>query len=326
MKRALAATLSAASLLFAVGCSETPTAPDAAGARAPSRALATNPQGWSINKRVKEIHSLCTPNVVGCMQNTGSTTATPALAPGDTAWILFEVRITSPTMGATATVIDDVIKQCQEQLGPSFGCSAWGWDIAGLKTGFPVQVNLDDTVYTLAFWLDVWNISACVPKNVTNTATLVPGTPPGETIHSSATVLVNVKPAPGCTPPPPPPPPTGNEGCSPGFWKNKGAKSGLYVTTRKVNTVFTFTGTPYVAQGNQTLLQAVGNGGGGVDALLRQAVAAYLNAESTDVKYPLTTAQVVAMVNAALKGTLNMESVKDQLDRYNNLHGAKICG
>ena len=326
MKRALAATLSAASLLFAVGCSESPTAPDAASVRAPSRALASNPQGWTINKTVVDMQKECTPkgieNGMTCMRPVGSLTASNALAVGDTVWIQYQVRITSPTPGATATVIDDVIKQCQQQLGPSFGCSAWGIDVPTLAAGMPIQMNADATVYTLHFWLDIWNINACVPKNFTNTATLVPGSPPGATIHSGATVTINVIPAPGCNPPPPP----GNEGCSPGFWKNKGAKSGLYVTTRKVNTVFNFAGTPYVAQGNQTLLQAVGNGGGGVDALLRQAVAAYLNAESTAVDYPLTTAQVVAMVNGALNGTLNMENVKDQLDRYNNLHGAKICG
>lgn len=324
MKRALSISLSIASLLLAAGCSETATAPEPA-IGAPAMALASNPQGWSINKTVVDMQKECTPkgieNGMTCMRPVGSTTSTNALAVGDTVWILYEVAIQAPTPTATAIVIDDVIRQCQEQLGPSFGCSAWGFDIAALKTGVPVTFQ-PDGVYHIRFWLDIWNISACVPKSFINTATLVPQSPPGSTIHSSApAVMINVIPAANCAPPIV----IGNQGCSPGFWKNKGAKSGLYTTTQQLNTVFNFAGTPYTSKGTQTFLQALGNGGGGVNALLRQAVAAYLNAQSTSVDYPLTTAEVIAMVNGALDGTLNMETVKDQLDRYNNLHGASIC-
>ena len=51
---------------------------------------------------------------------------------------------------------------------------------------------------------------------------------------------------------------------------------------------------------NVTLLQALELQGGGVNALLRHAVAALLNASSGDVDYDLTVAQVIAATNAAL--------------------------
>jgi|GEM_PF-4696533 len=206
MKRVLASALSVASLMFVAACSESATAPEAPNVGAPARALASNPQGWTLSKTVVGMQKECTPkgieNGMTCMQPVGSTTATHSLAAGDTVWILYEIRITAPQMGATATVIDDVIKQCQEQLGPEFGCSAWGFDIAALKTGSPVQFNADATVYTFRFWLDIFNKNACVPRNFTNTATVIPGTPPGAQLNSSATVTINVKPAPSCSPPP----------------------------------------------------------------------------------------------------------------------------
>jgi hypothetical protein len=122
---------------------------------------------------------------------------------------------------------------------------------------------------------------------------------------------------------------SGLQGCSPGFWQNKAVRAGLYpaptTTGTVLNTVFDFAGTGFETKGTQTFLQALTTGGGGVHALMRHAVAAYLNALSPDVDYPLTPAQVVDMVNDALDGTLDMESVKDLLDEYNNLHGAAIC-
>jgi hypothetical protein len=67
-----------------------------------------------------------------------------------------------------------------------------------------------------------------------------------------------------------------------------------------------------------TLLEALGLNGGGLNALMRHAAAALLSAASTDVAYPLTTAQVIAAYNAAYASG-DYETQKDIFDRYNNL-------
>jgi hypothetical protein len=101
-----------------------------------------------------------------------------------------------------------------------------------------------------------------------------------------------------CEPPPPPP---GDEGCTPGYWKNHLASwppTG-FSTGQALTSVFG----PNALPG--TLLEALSFGGGpGVTGakqiLLRAAVAALLNAASPDVDYTRTTAQVIAAVNTAL--------------------------
>ena len=77
---------------------------------------------------------------------------------------------------------------------------------------------------------------------------------------------------------------------------------------------------------NRTLLQALSFQGGSSNTaaariLLRAAVAALLNSASPDVDYPLTTAQVIAEVNAALASNdrSTMLALASQLDSYNNL-------
>jgi hypothetical protein len=82
---------------------------------------------------------------------------------------------------------------------------------------------------------------------------------------------------------------------------------------------------------NATLVQALGFGGGpgvagGERILLRAAVAALLNSahpdsESPDVDYPMTTAQVIAAVNAALASDDRdtMLDLAGDLDDLNNL-------
>ena len=77
---------------------------------------------------------------------------------------------------------------------------------------------------------------------------------------------------------------------------------------------------------NRTLLQALNFQGGtttlaAARILLRAAVAALLNAASPDVDYPLTVAQVIAQVNAALASgdRSTMLSLANQLDQFNNL-------
>jgi hypothetical protein len=103
-----------------------------------------------------------------------------------------------------------------------------------------------------------------------------------------------------------------------------------YSPTDLVSSVFNVPA-PCSDLGNATLLEALNFGGGGKcgaqQNLIRAAVAALLNATNSMVAYPLTTAQIVAEVNAALasgsKKTINQEA--NRLDTFNNL-GAPLCG
>lgn len=132
--------------------------------------------------------------------------------------------------------------------------------------------------------------------------------------------------------PPPPVETTGREGLTPGYWKNNATKfdgsawapTG-YFMYQTVGSVFNFTGTAYSGLAGKTLVQALSLPGGGVNALLRSATAAVLNAAHPAVDYPLTTQQIVARVNAALAGgsDAQIEALKNELDGYNNL-GANL--
>jgi hypothetical protein len=118
--------------------------------------------------------------------------------------------------------------------------------------------------------------------------------------------------------------PPGGEGCTPGFWKNLRMHGGFWTLSpdAPVSSVFSAaTG----ASGSQSLIAALNNGGGGVDALLRQAVAAVLNARA-GLDFPFTEAEIVAAVNAALaSGDPDViEALKNDLDDANNL-GSDIC-
>jgi hypothetical protein len=76
---------------------------------------------------------------------------------------------------------------------------------------------------------------------------------------------------------------------------------------------------------NATLVQALSFSGGpdelgAAQILLRAAVAALLNSASPDVDYPLTMAQVITAVNAALASNSRvvMLNLANRLDEYNN--------
>jgi hypothetical protein len=115
------------------------------------------------------------------------------------------------------------------------------------------------------------------------------------------------------------------EGCTPGYWKqpqhfDSWVGTG-FTTSQTLGSVFTNTGRP-----STTLLQALSLQGGPTiqaakDILLRAAVAALLNSASPDVDYPLTTAQVIAQVNAALASNdrNTILTLARQLDDDNNL-------
>jgi hypothetical protein len=107
----------------------------------------------------------------------------------------------------------------------------------------------------------------------------------------------------------------GFRGCTPGYWKNHVDRWVGYTPSQDFDTVFGVNAfTP-----NITLCTAAGIEGGGVNALARHAVAALLGASNGGVGYPLTTAQVIAAVQAALASGGNIEGTKNLFEGYNSL-------
>jgi hypothetical protein len=119
-------------------------------------------------------------------------------------------------------------------------------------------------------------------------------------------------------------------GCTPGFFKNHftSAVWGTYFSNPTVGSVFT---SAFGAPANATLLKALSFGGGrgklgAEQILLRAAVAALLNTQYyVSPSYPLSEAQVISMVNAALatQDRSTMLGLASLLDGYNNLEGPK---
>jgi hypothetical protein len=110
------------------------------------------------------------------------------------------------------------------------------------------------------------------------------------------------------------------EGCTPGFWKQEqhfDSWTAPYDPGDPLSSVFDAAAlTAAGVDPDTTLLEALQTGGGGVDALLRHAVAAVLNAASPDVDYPFTVDAVVDMVNDALVSG-DFEGTKDVLEGAN---------
>jgi hypothetical protein len=108
----------------------------------------------------------------------------------------------------------------------------------------------------------------------------------------------------------------GTQGCSHGYWKNHPASwpATGYAVNQDFDTVFGVNAfTP-----NRTLLQALQSGGGGINNLGRQGVAALLDASHPNVDFPLTQDEVIlAVQNAVLSG--NAGTVAAQLDVLVNL-------
>ena len=115
----------------------------------------------------------------------------------------------------------------------------------------------------------------------------------------------------------PPPPPPGDAGCTPGYWKNHLGSWAGYAPNASFNGIFGIGANWF--PNSLTLLAALQQGGGGEKALARHAVAALLNAASAGVDYPLTTAQVIAGVQAAYNGTQEIGTVTNQLAGANEL-------
>jgi hypothetical protein len=108
-------------------------------------------------------------------------------------------------------------------------------------------------------------------------------------------------------------PPSGGEGCTPGYWKqdhhlDSWAATG-YSPSQTVSSVF---GPLDDSVDDLELLEALWLRGGKLKALMRHAVAALLNSAHPDVSYAMSSAEVVAAVQAAV-GDGEMEATKDAL-------------
>ena len=110
-------------------------------------------------------------------------------------------------------------------------------------------------------------------------------------------------------------PPTGDEGCTPGFWKNNGDKHGASAWCDRfepsdpismhfsLNETLVIRGNGKRTISNPTLLQALDANGGGVNAMIRHGIAAMLNACSDCVQYEYSSPdQVISWIEGALNG------------------------
>jgi hypothetical protein len=108
----------------------------------------------------------------------------------------------------------------------------------------------------------------------------------------------------------PSPPP--DQGCTPGFWKQEHhfySWPAVYTPGMILDDVFG-------VGGKQSLLEALEDGGGGATALMRQAVAALLNAAHEDVLYAHSPDEVIAFVQSAFANE-DYEATKDMLEDAN---------
>jgi hypothetical protein len=129
----------------------------------------------------------------------------------------------------------------------------------------------------------------------------------------------------------------GGEGLTPGFWKQNATfrskvtgrigeawlDAGFTPPGVSLSTLFTsLAGTQYA---NLTMLQGLNLGGGGIQALIRHAVAGVLNASHEGIEYDLTVDEIKTAVNAAILGgnATVITDLKDDLDEFNN-QGADV--
>ena len=118
----------------------------------------------------------------------------------------------------------------------------------------------------------------------------------------------------------------GTQGCSPGYWKKHSWAATGYSQSQTLESVFDIPDS--LGLDDVTLLEALENGGGGVEALLRHAVAALLNVADPNVAYPIDVPQVlIDTINSVLASgdAASIELHKNQLDEWNNLHAPGFC-
>jgi hypothetical protein len=118
----------------------------------------------------------------------------------------------------------------------------------------------------------------------------------------------------------------GTQGCSPGYWKKHSWAGTGFSQNQTLESVFDVPDS--LGLDDVTLLEALNTGGGGVDALLRHAVAALLNVAHPSVAYPIDVPQVlIDTINMVLASgdAAEIEIHKDQLDVWNNFHTPGFC-
>jgi hypothetical protein len=100
----------------------------------------------------------------------------------------------------------------------------------------------------------------------------------------------------GLSVPPLPPPPPGGEGCTPGYWKNH--LEDWPPTGFSTGDDFDSTFGVDLFDPDITLGVAIKAKGGGVNKLARHGTAGLLSAAHPDVNYPISVAEVIALVQA----------------------------
>jgi hypothetical protein len=117
----------------------------------------------------------------------------------------------------------------------------------------------------------------------------------------------------------------GGHGCTPGYWKQSQHffRWGGIPQSQSFNATFGVTASQSGFANSFSLLQALANGGGGINALGRHGAAAYLNSRTPGMGFPYTTAQVIALVHDAIVSgsAKTIESTKDALEKANSLEG-----
>lgn len=117
-------------------------------------------------------------------------------------------------------------------------------------------------------------------------------------------------------------PPIGGQGCTPGYWKQEHHFDSWvnHAPADSFEAVFdvdvTLRGRGRTTFDEPTLLQALEANGGGVNALARHAVAALLNAETSDVAFAYTPSEVIDVVHDAIVAG-DHEETKDLLEEAN---------
>lgn len=164
---------------------------------------------------------------------------------------------------------------------------------------------------------DNYNLSLTIPAGVdqvTVEPVSGPGTNAASLLWSFAGLTISVPQA------------EGGEGCTPGFWR----QSQHYKYWTKYSPYDILSGVFDVPNSlrlrrpesgkatNIQLKHAVQLRGGDVNALIRHAVAALLNAASSEINYNLTVNEVISKFNAAVRGG-DINATKNEFERFNEL-------
>jgi hypothetical protein len=117
----------------------------------------------------------------------------------------------------------------------------------------------------------------------------------------------------------PPPPPSGSGGCTPGYWKQNqhfDSYPANVLPNQTFASIFGAIPAAYKVPASLTVVEALDYNGGGINALIRHAMAAYLNAST--LNFGMTPAQVVAAFQQAIAAGGNIEATKNRFDTLNN--------